>query len=74
MVNEPEISLSVSEFACVDPNDDMSLEKHGFLTPENVKKVREVGIRDIILPANENGFQNVGLISKNMKNLDLNQF
>ena len=74
MVNEQEISLSVEELACVNPNEDMFPQKHGFLTPENVKKAREVGIRDIILPANQNGFKNVGLISKNMKNLDLNQF
>merc|ERR1711874_857210 len=60
--------------AGVDPNEDMSIQKHGFLTPENVKKAREVGIRDIILPAYQNGFENVDLISKNMKNLDLNQF
>ena len=73
-VNEQEISSSVEELACVDPNEDMSLQKHGFLTQENAEKVRKVGIRDIILPAHQNRFENVGLISKNMKNLDLNQF
>ena len=74
MVKKPAISLPVEELACVDPNEVMSLQKHGFLTQENAEKVRKVGIRDIILPAQQNGFENVGLISKNMKTLDLNQF
>ena len=74
MVKKPAISLPVEELACVDPNEVMSLQKYGFLTQENAEKVRKVGIRDIILPAHRNGFENVGLISKNMKTLDLNQF
>ena len=73
-MKKPAISLLVEELACVYPNEDMSLQKHGFLTQENAEKVRKVGIRDIILPAHRNGLENVGLISKNMKNLDLNQF
>ena len=74
IVNKRVISVPLEDLACVDPNESASLQKYGFLTQAKAEQVREVGIRDIILPANENGFKNVGLISKNMKNLDLNQF
>ena len=74
MMNKPAISLPVEELDCVDPNEGMSLQKQGFLTQENVENVRDVGIRDIILPAQQMGFVDVGLISRNMKNLNLNQF
>ena len=74
MVKKPAISLPVEELACVDPNEVMSLQKHGFLTQENAENVRDVGIRDIILPAQQMGFVEANLISRNMKNLNLNQF
>ena len=74
IVNKRVISVPLEDLACVDPNELASLQKYGFLTQAKAEQVREVGIRDIILPAHQNGFENVGLISKNMKNLDLNQF
>ena len=74
MINKQAFSAQLEELACENPYEDSSLQKYGFLTRENAEKVTEAGIRDIILPAHQNGFVDVGLISKNMKNLDLSQF
>jgi len=74
MIKKQAFSAQLGELDCENPHEDSSLQKYGFLTRENAAKVTEDGIRDIILPAHQNGFDDVGLLSKNMKNLDLSQF